>query len=144
MDELNLKNRESLQLYRDFLSTCSDEELSTPMPAGWTVSAVLCHLAFWDQRALALLDKWEKNGIDYSSIDTDVINEVTRFLCLAIPPKSAADVFLRTAETIDNKISKLEPGWISEIEEKGKNVHLNRAKHRLVHMDEIKTVLKRS
>jgi hypothetical protein len=141
--ELNLKNKESLQLYKDFLSTCSDADLSTAMAAGWTVSAVLAHLAFWDQRALTLLDNWEKDGVDYSSIDTEVINEVTRFLCLAIPPRSAVDVFLITAETINNRISKLEPGWISEIEEKGKNVHLNRAKHRLIHLEEIKIVLGR-
>lgn len=144
MDELNLKNHESLQLYRDFLSTCSDADLSTSMPAGWTVSAVLCHLAFWDKRALTLLDIWEKNGIDYSAIDTDVINEVTRSLCVAVPPRSAVDVFLRTAEAINNRISNLESGWISEIEEKGKNVNLNRAKHRLMHMEEIKSVLRRA
>jgi len=35
----------------------TDDELSCPLEAGWTVSAVLAHLAFWDQRALTLLKK---------------------------------------------------------------------------------------
>ena len=35
------KNAESLAVMRDFLSTLTDADLSTPMPAGWTVSAVL-------------------------------------------------------------------------------------------------------
>ena len=35
----------------------TDEQLARPLEAGWTVSAVLAHLAFWDQRALVLLDK---------------------------------------------------------------------------------------
>ncbi|HEX7557206.1 MAG TPA: maleylpyruvate isomerase N-terminal domain-containing protein, partial [Leptolinea sp.] len=137
-NEINLLNRESLQLYKDFLSKCSDVELSTPMPAGWTVSAVLGHLVFWDQRGLTLLEKWEKDGIDYSAIDTDVVNEVTRFLCLAIPPRAAVDLFFTTAERINNRIAKLDAESITEIEEKGKNVHLNRAKHRMIHLEEIK------
>jgi hypothetical protein len=135
------KNKESLQMYKDFLTNCTDADLSTPMSAGWTVSAVLCHLIFWDQRALTLLEKWEKEGIDYSSIDTDVVNEVTRFLCLAVPPRAAVNLFLRTAETLDAKISGLDPAWLSEIEEKGKNVHLYRAKHREMHMEDIKAIL---
>ena len=32
------------------------------LPAGWTVAAVLGHLAFWDQRAFILLEQWEKTG----------------------------------------------------------------------------------
>jgi hypothetical protein len=135
------KNKESLQMYKDFLANCTDVDLSTPMPAGWTVSAVLCHLAFWDQRALTLLEKWEKEGVDYSSIDTDLVNEVTRFLCLAVPPRAAVDLFLRTAETLDAKIAGLDRNWFPEIEEKGKNVHLHRAKHREMHMEDIKALL---
>ena len=38
----------------------SDADLATPMPAGWTVAAVLGHLAFWDQRILALLEAAER------------------------------------------------------------------------------------
>jgi hypothetical protein len=135
------KNLESLQSYRTFLAGLSEKDLSTRMPAGWTVSAVLGHLAFWDQRALTLLDKWEKEGINDSVIDTDVVNEVTRYLCLAIPPKVAVEIFLHTAETLNERISKLDPKWTSEIEEKGKNVHLNRAKHREMHMEDIKAAL---
>jgi hypothetical protein len=137
------KNAESLKIMRDFLATLSEADLSTPMPAGWTVSAVLCHLVFWDQRALTLLDKWEKNGIEYSTIDTDVINEVTRSVFLAVPPKQAVDLFLRTAETLDKRISGLGVGYIKEIEENGKNVHLLRADHREMHLADIKKVLGR-
>jgi len=137
------QNAASLKTLRLFLSTCTDADLSTPMPAGWTVSAVLCHLTFWDQRALTLLDKWERDGIEYSTIDTDVVNEVTRHLCLAVPPKQAVDLFLRTAETLDGRISGLEPSRIKDIEEKGKNVRLLRADHREMHLADIKKVLGR-
>jgi Mycothiol maleylpyruvate isomerase N-terminal domain len=29
----------------------TDADLKRPLAAGWTVAAVLAHLAFWDQRA---------------------------------------------------------------------------------------------
>ncbi|BCY17034.1 MAG: hypothetical protein GYA12_10610 [Chloroflexi bacterium] len=137
------KNAESLAEMQDFLSTLTESELSTPMPAGWTVSAVLCHLMFWDQRALTLLEKWEKEDIAYSTIDTDVVNEVTRFLCLAVPAEKAVQLFLQTAEILDKRISRLEPDRIKEIEEKGKNVRLLRADHREMHLADIKKVLGR-
>jgi len=137
------QNAVSLKTLRQFLSTCTEADLATPMPAGWTVSGVLCHLTFWDQRALTLLDKWEKDGIEYSTIDTDVVNEVTRSLCLAVPPEQAVVLFLRTAETLDGRISGLEPSRIIDIEEKGKNVRLLRADHREMHLADIKKVLGR-
>ncbi len=136
-------NAESLAEMRDFLSTLTEAELSTPMPAGWTVSAVLCHLMFWDQRALTLLEKWDKEPIVYSTIDTDVVNEVTRFLCLAVPAEKAVELFLQTAETLDTRISRLESDRIKEIEEQGKNVRLLRADHRAMHLADIRKGLGR-
>lgn len=143
MEAIVEMNAESLKTYQEFLPALSEADLSTPMPAGWTVSAVLCHLVFWDQRALTLLDKWDKDGIEYSVIDTDVINEITRSLFLTVPPKQAVDLFLRTAETLDKRISGLNAVYIKEIEEKGKNVHLLRADHRDMHLADIKKALGR-
>ncbi len=137
------QNAESLAEIRKFLSTLTDADLSTPMPAGWTVSAVICHLVFWDQRALTLLEKWDKEAIAYSAIDTDVINEVTRYFFLNVPQRAAVDLFLRTAEILDDRISRLEPARIKEIEDMGKNVHLLRADHREMHLADIKMALGR-
>jgi hypothetical protein len=48
-----------------FARQLSAVDLRTPMPAGWTVSAVLAHLAFWDLRALTLIQKWQKDPLFY-------------------------------------------------------------------------------
>lgn len=140
-DEIPTLNRESLGQFKSFLATLSDSELSTPMPAGWTVSAVLAHLAVWDKRVLTMLEKWQKDGIEFSPIDADIINEVTKPLCLAVPPRESINLFIQTAETLDKLIAQFDPTWIDEIQQKGKNVRLNRAKHRLQHLEEIKAVL---
>jgi uncharacterized damage-inducible protein DinB len=38
----------------------SDQDLARPMPGGWTVASVLGHVAFWDQRIIALIEAWHR------------------------------------------------------------------------------------
>ena len=44
---------------RTLANRLSEADLNHPLEAGWTVSAVLAHLAFWDHRSLTLLEKWQ-------------------------------------------------------------------------------------
>jgi Mycothiol maleylpyruvate isomerase N-terminal domain len=37
---------------RALVTRLNDADLARPMPTGWTIAAILAHLAFWDQRAL--------------------------------------------------------------------------------------------
>jgi hypothetical protein len=111
------------------------------MEAGWTVSAVLTHLAFWDNRALLLIEKWQKDGIGPSPMDTDLVNEATRIFLLAIPPRKAAEIALMSATAIDRAIEQLSPEMSTAIETIGKTVHLNRAEHRRLHLGEIEKAL---
>ncbi len=119
----------------------SDQQLGQPLEAGWTVSAVLAHLAFWDRRALILIEKWKKEGVGPSPMDTDIVNEVVRGLCLAIPPRPAVDLALSAATALDRAIEQLSPEMAREIEAVGTTVRLDRARHRRAHLDEIKAAL---
>ncbi len=119
----------------------NDQQLGHPLEAGWTVSAALAHLAFWDQRALILIEKWQKEGVGPSPIDVDIVNEVVRGLCLAIPPRAAANMALSAATAIDQAIERLSPEMIKEIETIGTTVHLNRVHHRRAHLDQIRAAL---
>ncbi len=116
-------------------------ELSRPLAAGWTVAGVLAHLAFWDLRALTLLKKWRQEGIGPSPIDTDVVNEATRELCNAIPPRVAAQLALAAAAALDEAIEKLDPLMLAAVETDGATVHLDRAAHRRLHLGEIEQAL---
>jgi hypothetical protein len=137
----NSENAAARAQLKAFIAGLTEAELSHPMEAGWTVAAVLGHLAFWDLRALTLIEKWQKNGIGPSPIDTDVVNEATRPLCLAIPARAAADVALSSAAAIDQVIDALNPEMIAEIETNGKTVLLNRGKHRRTHIADIAQAL---
>jgi hypothetical protein len=134
----NAAEREELKA---LVNRLSDQQLGQPLEAGWTVSAVLAHLAFWDQRALLLIEKWQKEGVGPSPMDTDIVNEATRGLCLAIPPRTAADIALSAASAIDQAIERLSPEMVKEIETIGTTARLNRARHRRTHLDQIKTAL---
>ena len=57
--EANAKGRERL---RALASRLSEEELRLEAGDGWTVGAILAHLAFWDYRVLGLILRWKKEG----------------------------------------------------------------------------------
>ena len=137
----NLENTASREYLKAFINKLSDSDLGHPLDAGWTVSAVLAHLAFWDQRASVLIEKWQKEGIGPSPIDLDVVNEATRPLCLAVPPRVAAELALTSALAIDQAIEQLAPDFMADIETKGQTVRLNRATHRHGHLEQIKQAL---
>lgn len=64
--EANTKGRERLCT---LVSRRTDEELELQAGDGWTVAAILAHLAFWDNRALELIRRWKNVGVGRSPID---------------------------------------------------------------------------
>ena len=137
---INDNARENAHL-RQAVENWSDDDLCLPMEAGWTVSAVLAHLAFWDQRAITLIGKWKKEEVGPSPIDTDVVNEATRRLCLAIPPRQAAELAVVLANEVDQLIASLSPEMVEAIQARGTTVKLRRADHRRAHLGEIAKAL---
>lgn len=125
---------------RSLVARLSDPELSQPMPGGWTVSAVLAHVAFWDARAVYFLDKWGPSGepTTYEPEDTDAVNDSAKPLCLALPPRIAAQLALRVAEEADGKVKTLSDAMLAKIRAKGNPpFNFSRAIHRKEHLDEI-------
>ena len=135
------ENRVSREDLAVFITGLTDAQLTQSMPAGWTASAVLVHLAFWDQRGLVLLRQWQAAGVSPSPLDTDIVNEVTRPLFQAIPPQEAVRLVLSCAEALDGLIDALDPAFLAEVETSGQTVHLDRAAHRRLHQAEIKAAL---
>lgn len=129
---------------RSLVTRLSDEELSRPMPAGWTVAAVLAHIGFWDARAIFFLDKWGRSGEPsiYEPEDTDAANDSAKPLCLALPPRGAAQLALRLAEEADGKVKALSDAMLEKIRKKGNPpFNLSRAIHRKEHLDDIERAL---
>ena len=107
----NAAEREKLE---KLVARLTDEQMGRAAGGpGWTVGALLGHLTFWDQRALALLKKWRKQGIGPSGMDIDVVNDATRPLLVAVPPRKAAELFITAARAIDEAIDSLAAGALA-------------------------------
>jgi len=125
----------------------SDTDLARPLPAGWTVAAVLAHVAFWDQRALVLLKRWQQAGPGalppaVQEADVHWINDAGKPLFLAMPPRRAAEVAVAIAEAVDRTIEALPDEFVTRNAAAGTPVSLLRAEHRREHLDEIEAALR--
>jgi len=139
-------NARELERLRALVSKLSDQDLGSMVNEYWTVAGVLGHVAFWDGRAVFLARKLQRDGAltssDSEPEDVDWINDSTRPLIHAIPPRQAAEVALLIAEETDELIASLSPELIAKIDA---NSPLNpvRAQHRGEHLDEIEAALAR-
>jgi hypothetical protein len=109
--------------------------------AGWTIGGILGHLAFWDVRALRLLERWRKGPVGPSATDVDLINEAMRPFLNALSPGDVARLTLESARAVDAAIEDLDAAFLARVEAEGKPVRLNRGTHREHHLAQIEKVL---
>ncbi len=109
-------NRRSLERMATFVETATDDDLRAGMPAGWTVSAVLGHLAFWDQRVQVVLDMVE-DGVKpppYDEGSVDWINDTAKRFLLAMEPRALAQLALEIATRTDERVAHLSDEVLDE------------------------------
>jgi hypothetical protein len=138
------ENKTQLARIQALLAGRSDAELARPMAAGWTVAGVLGHLAFWDQRALILLEHWEKKGEAppaNNEEDVDWINDAAKPMLLAVPPRRAAELWLSVAQAVDAKAAGFSDDLVARNAAAGTPVSLNRGAHRLDHLPDLERAL---
>jgi hypothetical protein len=143
------RNRTELERLRALVGRLSDDDLARSVNESWTVAGVLGHMAFWDGRALFLVDKLLRGepftSSDEEPEDVDWINDATRPLIHAIPPRHAADLALSAAEAIDERIASLEPQLARKTWplDQASPLNASRADHRSEHLDEIEAALRK-
>lgn len=132
------------QRLRSLVTRLNDEELGRPMPGGWTVAAVLAHAGYWDARAIFWLDKWAR-GLEPSAWEpenVEAVNDSAKPLCLALPPRVAAQLALRLAEEADGKVRALSDETLAKAQAlETLPFNLSRAIHRREHLDDIERAL---
>jgi hypothetical protein len=113
------ENRNELIHRIDFVQQLSEDQFAFALEAGWTVSGVLAHLAFWDLCALELMRVWEMPGAGPSPMDSDIVNEGIRSLLWAIPPRAAVDLVIDAARRAERAIAVLSRARVADIETNG-------------------------
>jgi hypothetical protein len=135
-------NRASFERMATFVRAATDDDLRTEMPAGWTVSAVLGHLAFWDQRVHVVLDMVE-DGVKpppYDEGSVDWINDTAKRFLLAMDPRSVAELAVEIAAATDARVAGLTDEQLEEAT--GLWFTERRYQDRNEHLDEIEQALR--
>src|SRR3954468_11451385 len=104
--EGNAVSRRRLQA---LVSRLDDASLQHIVDADWTVASVLAHLAFWDQSAYVRWENYARGGelLGISDAVIDIVNAASLPTWLALPGRTAAELALHAAETVDARIEAL-------------------------------------
>lgn len=130
-------NARSRQRLRTLVARLADADLQRPVAHGWTVADSLVHLAFWDLRAVELIDRFQHEGARPSPVDVDVVNDAVRALGRAIPPHAAARLAVEAAEAADGRIEAMPDALVDAVPAAGHPFDLTRHVHRNGHLEEI-------
>lgn len=140
------ENEASRRRLKNLVSNLSDADLACSTDYGWTVAALLAHLAFWDQRMIMILQRWKEAGFDASPTDANVVNDSLRIICHALEPRKAIELCLSSAEAADAELAKLTAEEVKRMEEHAAatdtQFRMNRSLHRSGHLNDIEALLK--
>ena len=129
---------------RALVADLDDNALKAPVNESWTVAGVFGHIAYWDIRVLLLaekIDRGEPWAPGDAEPDGDWLNDSTRPLIHAIPPRDAADFALRIAEETDARVAELPLNRLWP-QDPDSPIYAGRGEHRGEHLDEIEASLR--
>jgi hypothetical protein len=136
------ENQAARQELADLIAQLDERSLHRAVGSGWTVSTLLCHLAFWDRMALSLLKEWQSGGHEtprLSTLSIDSINAAVRTVSQAVPGTEAARLALDSAAAVDSMVEGISDELCSQIVRTGFERSLRRSLHRREHLQKIKT-----
>lgn len=135
-------NKAATNRIKTLVSQLTDQDLFKPVGADWTVAIALAHLAFWDRRAMHVLDLTEQNGkltspeIDFS------LNDFATPIWAAIPAREAARLAIESAGAMDERLENYPEKFLKVVYNYNKRFVV-RALHRNEHLDDIDAALKK-
>lgn len=118
---------------------------SLDLPGGWTMAALLAHLAFWDRFGAARLEKYvrDREPMEFGSDAlTEFINAAGLAQWTATPLATAADLATNAAAAIDRLIEGLPSDVLEQIRAMKRPRLLDRSLHRKEHLDAIERALR--
>ena len=119
--------------------------LAREVGPGWTVATALCHLAFWDQRALFYLHDWERSGRvemqPFNSQSVEGINQAVNAIAHKVPRRAAVKLVLESAAAVDSHLERISDQLVEQIRTAGMERYLKRSLHRREHAERIRAAL---
>ena len=138
-------NARELERMRALVSRLSDRQLGEMVNEYWSVAGVLGHIAFWDGRALYFAGKLQRGepftASENEPEDVDWINDSSRPLIHAIPPRALAELAASIAAETDELVASLSEELLAGLDE-ASPLNPVRADHRGEHLDEIEASIR--
>ena len=138
-DNRSSSNAASTERLRALVARLSDEDVERSLGGGWTVSFALAHLAFWDARQIAALQRVVR-GEEFPSEDL-ATNDALELIATAFDPASIREAAVDAAAQLDQIVERLTPEQVEALRTAGKTYAIERAPHRDEHMRQIEAAL---
>ena len=132
-------NAESTERLRALVARLGDEDLKRSLGGGWTVGFALAHLAFWDARQVAALQRLAQ-GEPFPSEDM-ATNAALEVIADAFDPEVIGQAAVSAAQQLDAAVEALSPEHVDVLTGSGKSYAIDRAPHREEHLRQIEEAL---
>jgi hypothetical protein len=115
-----------------------------PMEGGWTASALLAHLAFWDRLATVRLEKYLRDGeppVTAIAALTELTNGAGMRQWKDTPPAVAASQAREAAADMDRLVESIPADKLAALLALDRPLLYDRSGHRTEHLDQIERAL---
>lgn len=141
--DLNARNRAARERLDALIARVGERD--AVVEEGWSVGALLGHLAFWDRIATARLEKYMRDR-EAPATASDAITDYTNAAGLRqwkdTPMRVAAAQAHDSAAEVDRLIGTLPADAIAELKAMGRPYLIDRSAHRKEHIDQIERALR--
>jgi hypothetical protein len=148
------ENRGERERLASLVAKFTDADMARPIGDGWTVSALLAHLAFWDRLWLEKFEEWERTGtvriplVGYHSgqgppVQYDALNDAMLPWWLARDFSAVRRDVVTTATAVDRAVESLPDSVLEQILTTRPRTVI-RAVHRRDHLAAIEHALARN
>ena len=138
-DNCSSTNAESTDQLRALVERLADEDLQRSLGGGWTIGLALAHLAFWDARQVAALQRFAR-GDQFPSEDL-ATNDTLEAIAAAFDPDTIGEVAVNAAGQLDRIVEMLTAEQVDALNTSGKSYAIDRAPHRDEHISQIEEAL---
>ena len=135
MDTDLSSNAESTERLSKLVGRLSEDDLGVSLGSGWTVGFALAHLAFWDARQVAALQR-VSSGEGFPSEDL-ATNAALQSMASAFDPTTVGEAAVKAAQQLDAIVETLATDQLESLRKSGKSYAIDRAAHREEHMLQI-------
>lgn len=139
IDDIHASNAKSTERLTALVARLTPEDLQRSLGGNWTVAFALAHLAFWDARQVAALQRYAQ-GDGFPSEDY-ATNATLEAIAHAFDPSTIGQAAVNAAQQLDETVNNLTAEQLHDLREAGLSYATERAPHRDEHLQQIEHAL---